>query len=503
MSFSPALWCRTFLLLCVLAVICPAWSHPVGSNRKTKASGRLAQILNLDDVSSKQFSCTCQYPRLPRPTPTGRTVTVSKFCRIPDVGGRPPRIVSTVNFKGDLYVCTSTSGGHIYKVSLNGKKKGSVSLFFNVAQAMASQGTPMDFTNLQHGGLRSVAFHPKFNKNGLLYISTMQKRNKPPSSLKYFSRDSSLVPADSVLLEFKFDKKSKQVLASSLRVVLRIGMRVYDHPIKQIAFRGSFLYICHGDGSEQSARQGGGQRNDGLGKIIRIDPRKKGNSPYTVPNSNPFRGNSKWKDELYAVGFRNPHNLCFSKKGELFVTDTGRDNIEEVNIVRAGENYGWSLREGTFRHRNDGGGIGCGICPLIAKDDFTYPVAQIEHVGNRGQGFVGQALAGSCPIENGSAMSGTMLYINFPTDGNLYYSFLKDMRKAKTKGKLAPNRLTQAKTFQAKIKFNGQTLPNFLAVVRKDRNSGRGDFRFGQGPRGEIYVSSKTTGWLYLIESTL
>lgn len=391
---------------------------------------------------------------------------------------------------------------------------GQVSLFFNVAGAMAYMGAPMDFTNGQHGGLRSVAFHPNFNSNGLLYVSTMQKRTVDPSSLNYFSRpEGNLIPADSVVLEYHYSKNLQKVVATSMRVVIRFGMPVYDHPVKQIAFKGPYLYIGHGDGSVQSATTGGGQRNDGLGKILRIDPLKRGSKPYTVPSSNPFVGSTQWRNELFAVGFRNPHNMCFSKIGELFVTDAGRDNVEEINLVKAGGNYGWSKREGTFMHKASGG-IFNGVEKLPWNDatfGFEYPVVQVEHVGPIGAGFVGQALAGSCPVENGSAMSGTMLYTNFPTDGKLYYSFLGAMRAAITKG--SPSQLTQATTYVAGILFDQDNNPSTPPIWLKDlrevvrREPGkwwttRSDIRFGQGPTGEIYFSSKVTGWLYLITST-
>lgn len=442
----------------------------------------------------------CPYPRIRKPDENGRKFSVRKFAKIPNFAGRPSNIVSTVHFQGNLYVCTSTSGGMIYKVTTAGV----VSLFFNVMAAMASQGTPMDITNGQHGGLRSVAFHPNFRKNGFLYVSTMQRRNKPVQSLKYFSRPDKidgLIPADSVVLEFKADKSRTRVIASSMRTVLRIGMPVYDHPVKQMMFRGKYLYIAHGDGSVQSAITGGGQRNDGLGKIIRINPLKGKKSAYSIPKSNPFKNVKEWKDELYAVGFRNPHNICFSKSGELFVTDAGRDNFEEINIVKAGRNYGWSLREGSFVHK-ESGGICTGVGWLPGDDErlgLEYPVIQVEHVGEVGANWVGQALAGSCPIENGSAMKGIILYSNFPTDGNLYYSFLGDVRRARTRGK--PSQLTRAKTFKAKISFEGVVLDNLRDVVRREpgkSNSYRSDIRFGQGPKGEIYFSSKATGWIYL-----
>lgn len=438
-----------------------------------------------------------------------KPVHVRRFAKIPDHNGQPSRIQSITSKGNSLYVCTGTSGGLIYKVSMTGQ----VSMFFNVdAGLREAKGRQMDYSSA-HGGLRSVAFHPRFNKNGFLYTSLMETRNGPASSYKYFSRPSNMIGADSVVIEWKYSFKEKKVLPSSYRQVIRIGMPVFDHPVKQMAFRGPFLYIAHGDGSVQSAITGGGQKNDGLGKILRINPLRAKGKPYSIPPNNPFKGKSKYKDELFAVGFRNPHNICFSKGGQLFVTDAGRDNVEEVNIVRAGGNYGWSKREGPFVHKASGGLVN-GVGPL-PKDDakygFIYPNVIVGHEGSRGAGFVGQALAGSCPVENGSPMSGTFIYANFPTDGNLYYSFLSDMRKAKTTG--PPNKLTQAPTFKAKIHFDHDNNPktgavvlnNLRDVIRREPGFGsadRADIRFGRGPSGEIYFSSKTVGRVYLITST-
>lgn len=439
-----------------------------------------------------------------------KKVHVRRFAKIPNnASGRPSKLQS-LTFRGDsLYVCTGTSGGLIYKVSMRGE----VSLFFDVNRAMReAKGREMDFTSA-HGGLRSVAFHPNFNRNGFLYTSLMERRKESPSKFRYFSRTSKLIRADSVLLEWKYSFKDKKVLSSSYREVLRVGMPVYDHPIKQLAFKGPFLYISHGDGSVQSAIAGGGQKDDALGKILRINPVRKGAQPYTVPRSNPFRNSAKYKNELWAVGFRNPHNICFSKRGELFVTDAGRDNVEEINIVKSGGNYGWSLREGPFVHKASGGLVN-GVGPLPrddAKYGYIYPNAIVGHEGNRGAGFVGQALAGSCPVENGSPLSGTFLYANFPSDGTLYYSLLSDMRRARTTG--PPNSLTQAPTYKAKIYFdhddNERTRPlvlnNLRDVIRREPGLGgaeRADVRFGRGPGGEIYFTSKASGGVYLITST-
>lgn len=447
--------------------------------------------------------------------PGNRPVHTRFFSKIPDYKGQPSRIVFMINQGPNLYACTSTSGGYIYKILPNGKNF----LWFNVAAAMVkSTGRAMNNVNIVHGGLRSVAFHPNFNQNGLFYTAVMENKPKQPWKFKYFSTEKITAKADSVVIEWKYNKQTGKVIDTSYRQVIRIGVPVFDHPIRAIMFSGNLLYIAHGDGSVQSATAGGGQRNDGLGKILRINPLKQGNNAYTIPTSNPFVGNSKFKNEIYAYGFRNPINICMSKykKVGLVGVDVGRDNVDEINLVRPGGNYGWSEREGAFVHK-EGGGLVTGIGPLPWNDHlkfkYIYPVVQVGHYNrNSGVRFIGQALAGSCPIENGSPLNNLMLYANFASNGELWYSNIWEMAAAKTTG--PPESLWRAKTFKPKIFYDHdgnpntppKQVPNLRGVLRMDPGLGglnRADVRFGRGSRGEIYWSSKRNGKIYLITSSL
>lgn len=430
---------------------------------------------------------------------------------LPKFQGAPAKILSIIPRGQDLYVCTIV---HIYRV----KPDGSYSLFLDVEKAFRqTNGRDLNYVNKAHGGVRSIAFHPRFNKNGLFYISAMEDPPSNPANFNYISRvpqGEAPIPAESVLVEYKVNLSTMKPILSSYRNLFRVQMLKFDHPIKQIAFRGKFLYIAHGDGSEQSATVGGGQNNDALGKILRINPRKTKNAPYRIPKDNPFRNGAEFPPEVFAVGFRNPHHICFSEDGTLFAADSGRDNIEEVNIVLKGKNYGWSQREGTFVHKTVGG-IVRGIDPLPANDarfGYEYPVIQVGHEGRFGAGFVGQAIAGGCPIENGSPMSGKYWYSDFPETGKLYFSNLDEIRNAVTRGR--PRRLTQARTRQAKIFFDhdndGRTPPLMFDtlgdVFRSDpgrASQERVDVRFGRGSRGELYWSSKRNGHVYIFTSSL
>lgn len=96
-----------------------------------------------------------------------------------------------------------------------------------------------------------------------------------------------------------------------------------------------------------------------LGKILRIDPLDpaltnarngavSANGKYRVPSSNPFVGGAGL-GEIYAYGFRNPFRFSFDPTTDKpIVADVGQNNVEEVDVVEAGKNYGWRRKEGTF-----------------------------------------------------------------------------------------------------------------------------------------------------------
>ena len=65
------------------------------------------------------------------------------------------------------------------------------------------------------------------------------------------------------------------------------------------------------------------------------------------PADNPFRGWPEARAEIWAYGFREPWRFSFDPvTGDLWVGDVGQDRVEEVSIVRRGENHGWNVYEG-------------------------------------------------------------------------------------------------------------------------------------------------------------
>jgi glucose/arabinose dehydrogenase len=116
------------------------------------------------------------------------------------------------------------------------------------------------------------------------------------------------------------------------------------------------LYIGSGDGDSNNIKRPDLVHNKQtmLGTIIRINPlgNNSKNKQYGIPADNPFvkDSNPKVVKEIYAHGFRNPHRMAWdTQNNRMLVADIGEANIEELNIVINGGDYGWPQREGQYR----------------------------------------------------------------------------------------------------------------------------------------------------------
>jgi glucose/arabinose dehydrogenase/alkylhydroperoxidase family enzyme len=75
-----------------------------------------------------------------------------------------------------------------------------------------------------------------------------------------------------------------------------------------------------------------------FGKLLRL------NDDGTVPNDNPFVGDTAYLPEIYSLGHRNQLGLSFHPEtGDLWATENGPQGGDEANIVKSGANYGWPI----------------------------------------------------------------------------------------------------------------------------------------------------------------
>jgi glucose/arabinose dehydrogenase len=169
------------------------------------------------------------------------------------------------------------------------------------------------------GGLLDVALHPRFTQNDLVYLS-YAARGEGGISTEVARGRLSANRLENVEVIFRQQPKS-----SSGR---HFGSRlVFD--------REGYLYITLGDRGEMERAQ---KADDHAGSVIRL------HDDGRVPADNPFVGKPGWKPEKYTLGNRNIQGAALHPRtGQLWTHEHGPQGGDEVNVIRAGVNYGWPV----------------------------------------------------------------------------------------------------------------------------------------------------------------
>ena len=268
---------------------------------------------------------------------------------------------------------------------------GTRSVFLDVAARLVPLGAFGPGTFDERGFL-GIAFHPDYADNGLLYTFTSEPTGPPAD----FSTMPPGTPANhqSVVAEWQVPSPgdpTSVVDPNTRRELLRIDKPQFNHNAGALNFGpDGFLYIALGDGGGGDDQgvghspQGNGQDpSNVLGKILRIDPdgSNSANGAYGIPPDNPFVGQEGFVPEIWAYGFRNPFRFSFdTATGSMLVGDVGQNDIEEIDLVTAGGNYGWRIKEGTFLFDPNGTDPGFVTEPSPGQPaGLIDPVAEYDH----------------------------------------------------------------------------------------------------------------------------
>jgi uncharacterized repeat protein (TIGR03806 family) len=203
--------------------------------------------------------------------------------------------------------------------------------------AGAKEATKL-FDTPDGGTAYDLAFHPKFAENGFVYVGWNGKATDGGKGKR--SRVTRYTMATKP--PFAVDEKTAKTV---------IEWESDGHNGAAVCFGGDgMMYVTSGDGTSDSDTNVTGQRTDlMLAKVLRIDvDRPAADKPYSVPKDNPFGGDKRFAPETWAYGLRNPWRITFdAKTDQLWVGNNGQDLWEQAYLVRKGDNYGWSVKEGS------------------------------------------------------------------------------------------------------------------------------------------------------------
>jgi len=294
-------------------------------------------------------------------------------------------------------------------------------------------------------GLLSIAFPPNFSALGHFFVQYTDLSGN--LAISRFS-----VTADPNLAD-----------PASETVVLSIDHPSFsNHNGGQLAFGpgDGFLYIGPGDGG------GGGDPFENaqnpaslLGKLLRIDVTSEV-TPYSVPPTNPFVADARYRPEIWATGLRNPWRFSFDAlTRDLYIGDVGQDRYEEVDFQpaarRGGENYGWNTMEGLHCFKP---AEGC------SQDGLTLPVVEYDHS------------LGDCAIVGGLVYRGAA---NPAMQGIYFYG---DWCSGRIWG----------------LRSNSGTWESALLL-----ESGLSITTFGRDENGNLLVADGSSGYIYVVNQIM
>lgn len=281
---------------------------------------------------------------------------------LPEKFQAPTALTSTPLWPNQLFI--AEQHGKVYRFDLETQK---TTLFLDYTRFVRRLNLSQFY---DERGLLDINFHPDFSKENpefFIYYSVAPRTNDLVNHYGCLS----VVKVD-VDDKRAIDGTEKNGRPNSEVILMKIAEPFSNHNGGRFVFGNTektkqFIYLGTGDGGSAF---GPGNRSQNLanvhGKILRIDytknrsiliRAKQGGSElelkrYGIPKSNPYYNVPGALKEIWAVGLRNPWGLdWFDQNESLIVADVGQNELEELNVVRAGKNYGWPWFEGTRKTR--------------------------------------------------------------------------------------------------------------------------------------------------------
>jgi glucose/arabinose dehydrogenase/mono/diheme cytochrome c family protein len=392
------------------------------------------------------------------------SIELEEVIQLPQLGTSTDLGVVTLRAhpSADGTLFASDQNGIIYRIN-NGK----AGIFLNIREHIKDfQSGPGIAT-----GIGSFDFHPDYLNNGLIYISHAETYKGQKAD--YTFSDTIKAEVQWVIGEWKMENVKNTQFEGTYRELLRLHAPTFGHGCQDVAFlpglsKGDseygLLYFGFGDGGSNNIKHPelGHHLKSFLGSIMRIDPAGNNslNGKYGIPPANPLVNESdpQTVKEIYAFGFRNPHRMTWDKANgnRMIATDIGESNIEELNIIENGGDYGWPVREGNF-----------GIATVkdlktvfnISEIDralYKQPFAQYDHEeGNAISGgyvYEGNLTALKNKYIFGDIVNGRLFYVNM--DSRLSDSTIYELTIVKEGKETSMKELSQTKRLHLRIGYD-------------------------------------------------
>jgi glucose/arabinose dehydrogenase len=253
-------------------------------------------------------------------------------------------------------------------------------------------------------GLTSVAFHPDFADGGQpgfgkFYALVTEAPKASPAGYDFIPAVGTGNDHAAVLVEYTVDAGS--IGADALTLGSNVTRRELfvaqepdnEHNFGDLAFDANgHLFITAGDGlfnfngGVNTEAQNAQALDSVLGKVLKIDPlgNNSANGNYGIVGTNVFAAdaNPSTLGEIYSYGHRNPWRLSIDAvTGDVVVGEVGHFNIEEVNLIQNGANYGWNVMEGSFLiNQSDGFDLTPDVGDVFATTNgYTPPLFEYDH----------------------------------------------------------------------------------------------------------------------------
>ena len=315
-------------------------------------------------------------------------------------------------------------------------------------------------------GFLGLAFHPGYTNPASPGYRTLYTYNSEQipvgTSPTYPVPTTATNNYKNVVNEWKISPTNASIVdTNSRREIISFGKTAGNHNGGTITFGpDGYMYLALGDGGDANdvgsshIEPGGNAQNlsTPLGKFLRFDPidpsltptspdEVSSNGQYRIPAGNPFKAAGQLH-EIYAYGFRNPYRFSFDTlTGDLIHSDVGQNNIEEIDRVVMGGNYGWAIKEGDFLFNRTNGpagaagtigappgnrspGVPAGLIDPISGTEGTLEYDHNEGISITG-GFVYRGTA--IPELYGKYIFGDLALKTAPVraDGRIFYADLQ------------------------------------------------------------------------------